>query len=279
MNGIFLIDKPVGMTSFDVIAKLRRILGIKKMGHTGTLDPNATGLMMILVGQSTKYLPFIDRLNKTYEAQMELGYKTHTGDVWGEVIATQERIDFSEEQLQRVLSTFLGESTQIPPMVSALSVNGKRLYEYAREHIEIERKPRIIHIDAISGIKVNDKIHFRVTCSSGTYVRTLCEDIALKLNNLGTMSALRRVQIDQFSVDDALKIEEVDPATIPWMDPLSLIHLPQVEVEEPNFIYQGKGLLHRKESDQILITYQKKILAVYAWNEIKQMYTCVRGLF
>lgn len=279
MDGLFLIDKPMNMTSFDVVAHCRRRLGIKKIGHTGTLDPNATGLMIIMVGKATKLLPFIDRARKTYVAQCKTGLKTKTGDIWGEVVQTQNVPILTQEQLDHVLKSFIGDSLQLPPMVSALSIEGKRLYEYARQNIEVEREKRPITIDAIDGEITADGFNFTVTCSSGTYVRTLCEDISEKLGTLGTMSALRRVSIGDCHLSDAMDFVGLAPEKIRWLDPLKLIDLPQIEWEDPTLIYHGKRLEIDVDTTQLCITHQHQPLAIYEYDQEERNYRCVRGLW
>lgn len=278
MNGIFLIDKPAGMTSFDVIAVLRKKLGIKKIGHTGTLDPNATGLMMILVGKATKLLPYIDNQTKTYHAQLRFGLKTHTGDIWGEVLETKEVCEVSEKQVQATFKQFLGQQQQMPPMVSAISVNGKRLYEYARQSIEVERKPRTIEIFDLHGHILADGLEFVTHCSSGTYIRTLCEDLAHALNNIASMSYLRRTSIAHFTLQQASNLMDLDPAKLQWLNEEEVIGLPVIEVEDNSRFKDGKTMSFESPYDTVIVKYQGELVAVYS-RVSDSTYKSVRGLW
>ncbi len=279
MNGLFCINKPVGMTSFDVVTILRKKLNTKKIGHTGTLDPNASGLMIILVGNATKLLPFIVHQSKVYEGTMQFGIKTSTADIWGEVIEEGEVININQDDIEQVTASFLGPQKQIPPMVSAISVKGKRLYEYAREGIEIEREARDIEVFDLQLKQIENGLSFRAHVSSGTYIRVLCEDIASRLNMLGTLSSLNRVQIEDLTLDQAIDLENVKYDTIQWLDPLNLIDYPQVEVDDPTIFYHGKRFVHDYIEERISIVYESKLLAVYEYDEQAQNYRSLRGLW
>ena len=208
-DGILIIDKPQDFTSFDVVAKVRKALHTKSVGHTGTLDPLATGVLVVCVGKATKLVQYLTCENKKYEAEMKFGIQTDTGDITGKVIFEKE-YDLTLEKINEVISKFIGEQKQVPPMYSALKVNGKKLYEYAREGIEIERKPRDIRIDSIENVSFeNDTLKFTVACSKGTYIRTLCEDIAIELGTCGTMTNLRRVQTGEFEIENAISVDEI----------------------------------------------------------------------
>lgn len=185
MDGVLIINKPKGFTSHDVVNVLRKALNTKKIGHTGTLDPNATGVLPILVGTATKISKYLIEHDKTYIATLKLGEKTDTGDIEGDIM--QKDLNFhniSCEQVEEVLKTFIGKQKQIPPVYSAIKINGKKAYEYARQGQVVEIEARDIEIYNIKLIKIADKeITFEVSCSKGTYIRTLCEDIASKLRN------------------------------------------------------------------------------------------------
>lgn len=215
MQGIIIINKPKGFTSQDVVSKVKKILNIKKAGHTGTLDPMATGVLPVLLGNYTKLSKYLIEHNKTYIAKISLGKKTSTGDIEGEIIEQKEFNSeiFVEERLKEVLKSFLGKQKQIPPMYSAIKVDGKKLYEYARQGIEVEVKSRdieIYDIDLLNFNKENLEIEFVVSCSKGTYIRVLCEDIAKKLGTVGYMSELKRILVDKFSIDDAIDFETLE---------------------------------------------------------------------
>ena len=214
MNGIIVINKSKGCTSHDIVKRAKRILN-EKVGHTGTLDPNATGVLPLLVGKGTQISKYIINHDKTYEAILQLGTKTDTADGEGNILETGE---VSEESLQqinidKVFKSLIGKQNQVPPMYSAIKVNGKKLYEYARrgEHVEIQ--PRTIEIYNIELIRTdlqNKTIEFRVYCSKGTYIITLCENIAERLHTIGYMKELNRIKVGEFKIEDSIRIEELE---------------------------------------------------------------------
>lgn len=187
MNGVIVINKPKGYTSHNIVNVVRKKLNTKKVGHTGTLDPDATGVLPILIGTATKISKYLIEHKKTYIATVKLGYKTDTGDASGKVIKEDKHFQkIDKKDIENALNTFLGKREQVPPMYSAIKVNGKKLYEYAREGKKIEVKPREIEIYDIclEEYNNNDEISFKVNCSKGTYIRTLCESIAEKLGTI-----------------------------------------------------------------------------------------------
>ncbi len=210
MNGILLIDKPAGWTSMDVCAVLRGALKEKRIGHSGTLDPMATGLLVVFLGRATRAVQFAEAHSKTYEALLRPGVVTDTQDVTGTVLETRPA-EVSDAALEGVLARFQGEIQQIPPMYSAIKVNGRKLYDLARKGREVERQPRSVTIHALeyTGRTENGDIALRIACSKGTYVRTLCHDIGAALGCGGCMSALRRVRCGEFDIADAHTLEEV----------------------------------------------------------------------
>lgn len=182
------------------------------MGHTGTLDPNATGVLPLLLNDSTKLSKYLIEHDKEYEVTLKLGIKTDTADTEGNIIEEKEVQNISIEQIQETLKTFIGKQEQYPPMYSAIKVNGKKLYEYARNGERVEIKPRSIEIYNINLINFNNKeneIHFKVSCSKGTYIRSLCEDIAKKLNTIGYMKELNRTKVGRFKIEDAITLENL----------------------------------------------------------------------
>ncbi len=225
-SGVLIIDKPEGITSHDVVAKVRKALHTKKIGHTGTLDPLATGVLVVCVEKATKLVQYLTCENKTYEVQMKLGIKSDTGDITGNIIEADDNIleklsELNLEKIHETLSAFLGAQKQVPPMYSAIKVNGKKLYEYAREGVEIEREERDIEIHSIENVSFeNDILKYTVSCSKGTYVRSLCEDIAEKLGTYGTMTALRRTVTGEFEIKDSISIEEISEEKIISMEKL-----------------------------------------------------------
>ena len=213
MDGIIIINKPKNCTSHDIVRKAKRILN-EKVGHTGTLDPNATGVLPLLVGKGTQISKYIINHDKTYEAVLQLGEKRDTADLEGNILETKEVPEESlqTENVEKVLKFLIGKQEQIPPMYSAIKVNGKKLYEYARKGENVEIEPRTIEIYNIELIKIdtsNKTIKFRVHCSKGTYIRTLCENIAEKLNTVGYMKELNRTQVGEFKIEDSITIEEL----------------------------------------------------------------------
>jgi len=211
MKGIINILKPPGMTSFDVIFFCRKLFGIKKIGHAGTLDPGAAGVLTICIGRATKVVPFLTETHKVYRAEMEFGTETTTLDAFGEVTNRVEDFSISEEEIRNVLEEFKGESEQIPPMYSAIRHKGKRLYELARQGKRVERKPRKITIYDLELIAFDgQKLTIDVECSKGTYIRTLCADIGKRLEAGAYMSFLVRTKVGEFSLDKAVTLEELE---------------------------------------------------------------------
>lgn len=252
-NGILNINKPEGWTSQDVVAKLRGRLHIRRVGHTGTLDPMATGVLPVCFGKATRIIEYYDDDFKTYEAEMKLGMVTDTLDITGTVLETKP-VDVSEEDVIQAIDSFRGWITQIPPKYSALKLNGKPLYKYAREGVEVEIKSRKIYVADIQPVEVNlreNRILFRVTCSKGTYIRTICDDIGKKLGCGGTMTALQRTQSGCFRVEDARTLpeilemtdEELERCVIPMDE--TLVHLGRIELksmESVPFYYNGREI-------------------------------------
>ena len=212
MDGIIVINKEKEYTSHDVVAKLKKKLNISKVGHTGTLDPNATGVLPILIGKGTKFSKYLINHDKIYEVELELGKKTDTADIEGKNRYTYNVDEkYIKENLLQVLESFVGKQEQIPPMYSAIKKDGKKLYEYARAGEKVEIEPREIEIYKIDLNKYDKNIiSFVVSCSKGTYIRSLCEDIAEKLNTLGYMKNLKRLQVGKFNIKDAVYIDDID---------------------------------------------------------------------
>ena len=208
-SGILIVDKPAGWTSQDVVSKLRGVLREKRVGHGGTLDPMATGVLPVFVGRATRAVEFFEHADKTYVATLRLGVTTDTQDTTGTVLQTQP-INVDEAALRAVLPRFTGVQQQVPPMYSAVKIGGKKLYELARAGKEIERKPREITVFSIELLDFsNDSTCLRVHCSKGTYIRTLCHDIGAALGCGGCMAALRRVQAGAYSIEEAVTLDEI----------------------------------------------------------------------
>ena len=215
MDGVLIINKQKNISSQGVVSKVKKILGEKKVGHSGTLDPLATGVLPILVGKGTKISKYLIEHDKVYLASLKFGVKTTTGDYEGDIVKTDKFNikNYSIESIQNVLNTFLGRSSQLPPMYSAIKVNGKKLYEYARQGEKIDVKPREIEIYKINLNSVDfekNEISFVVMCSKGTYIRSLCEDIAEKFGTVGFMSNLIRLQVDKFNISSAITLDTLE---------------------------------------------------------------------
>ena len=211
MNGIIILDKPSGFTSFDAVAVMRGLSHQKKIGHTGTLDPMATGVLPVLLGKAAKALNFLPDTDKEYQAAFRLGERRDTGDITGEVVETNAA-PVALEALESVLPRFRGEISQVPPMYSAVSVGGKRLYELARKGVEVDRPARQVTISALELLSYDPETRegtLRVSCSKGTYIRTLIEDLAKAAGSCGTMTALRRTRACGFTLEDARSLEEL----------------------------------------------------------------------
>lgn len=210
MEGIIVIDKPVGITSFDVIRVLRRNLKERRIGHTGTLDPLATGILVICVGKATKLAQDIEGYEKEYVADLELGFKTDTYDIEGKVLDKVDKFEISNENFRKTLETFKGDIKQIPPMYSAIKVDGKKLYELAREGVEIERKARDVSITNLEVLSFDgQKASIDCTVSKGTYIRSLIYDLGEKLGTFATMTGLRRTRVGEESLDRSFTLEMI----------------------------------------------------------------------
>lgn len=210
INGIVNIYKEKGYTSHDVVAVLRKVVGQKKIGHTGTLDPDATGVLPVCLGRATKVCELLTDHDKTYEALLLLGKTTDTQDISGEVLEEKDPAHLTEEEVRSCIESFIGEYDQVPPMYSALKVNGKKLYELAREGKTVERKSRRVQIHGIRIVEMNlPHVRMEVDCSKGTYIRTLCHDIGEKLQVGGCMEELERTKVGRFLKEDAVTLDEV----------------------------------------------------------------------
>ena len=215
MNGIVIIDKPAGWTSQDVTARLRRVFGTRRIGHGGTLDPMATGVLPVFVGRATRGVEFFEHAEKTYETELLLGVATDTEDTTGTVLFRRE-VSVTPEQLTAVLERFRGEIMQIPPMYSALKVNGQKLCDLARKGRQVERQPRPVIIHELTLLsREGDTLRLRVRCSKGTYIRTLCADIGEALGCGGCMQALRRTQAGEYTIAEAVPLQQLLEAAEP----------------------------------------------------------------
>ncbi len=282
MDGICLINKPAGMTSLDVVYHVRKAAGTKSVGHTGTLDPQATGVLVVLLGRACKALPYLSGKTKEYIAELTLGTKTDTGDIWGKPIAAAAVPTVDSAQLEAVLNSFLGKSMQLPPMVSAIKKDGKKLYEYAREGIEVKREKRPIEITEMELLQTVPTIRFRVVCSNGTYVRTLCEDIAEKLGTVGTMSSLTRTAACGYTLAQCQTLDEVKQGQFQLVSIYEGIasQWPLVKAEPAQIpdIKNGKRLRLNSTEPIVAVVEGQQVLAMME-HQADGIYRCLRGLW
>ncbi len=280
MDGFLLVNKPKGITSHTLVLKVRKALGIDKIGHTGTLDPMATGLMLLCIGKATKVLPFVVAHDKQYIAELTLGFSTDTLDVTGEIVERRDVPELMDERIREVLESFLGDQKQLPPMYSAKKVNGQTLYKAARNNQVIERQPQDITVSRIELLDHTDnRITFSVDCSSGTYVRVLASDIAERLGTAGSLSALNRTRIDRFELKDAYTTEQIESGEFSFISIYEMLkEYPYYEMEDISDVINGKTI--RLDSDQplVMITHEDNVIAAYE-RLPNGYYHCRRGLW
>jgi tRNA pseudouridine55 synthase len=279
MDGILCINKPANMTSFDVCAQIRRKFQVK-VGHTGTLDPMATGVMIITLGKSTKLVQYLTHSKKTYQTVCRLGVKTNTGDIWGEVIERAAVPEVTKGDVEGVLNSLLGKSMQKPPMVSAIKIDGKKLYEYARKNqiIDVPSRPIEVFSVKLDGIRENELV-FTIEVSAGTYIRTICEDIGIRLNTVATLSGLQRLSVGDLTINQTMELDEVlAGADLMLIDPLiALKSYRQITLEDPTFVFHGKKIELPYQDDRILFVFNNEPLAFYRKED--SMYRSERGLW
>lgn len=279
MNNLILINKEKDMTSHDLVNIARRSLRTRRVGHTGTLDPNATGLMVLAVNKATKLVNYLQNDDKEYIFQMEFGYITDTLDIWGEKVNEKPIVEFSRIEFEEVLQSFVGVITQTPPIYSAIKVNGKKLYEYARNNEQVEIPERQVEIKEIELLDYEDSYKVRVVCSSGTYIRTLISDIALKLDNFGVMNSLIRTRVGSFSLEDAISVDQLKNNELKFIDPeVALSSYNKLEYNDKIDIFNGKRINLETEHDLVLITINNKSVAFYEREE-GSTFKCKRGLW
>lgn len=265
MDGILLINKPAGYTSHDIVGIVRKKLHTKKVGHCGTLDPDATGVLVVCVNKATKAIQFLMSDTKVYRATLSLGKSTDTYDASGKILEEKEVGQILKAQVIDVLNSFLGKSKQKPPIYSAIKVNGKKLYEYARNGEEVEIKERDIEIMMIELIDFsNNEIVFDVKCSKGTYIRSLCVDIAKKLGYPGHMSHLERRQAGRFLITDCITLEQLenDDYSLHSIDDV-LCGFPQLKLDDPTPVYHGKQIKSDLTGQVAIYDNQNHLLAIY----------------
>lgn len=307
LHGVLNIYKEKGYTSHDVVAKLRRIVGQKKIGHTGTLDPDAVGVLPVCLGKATKVCDMLTDKDKTYEAVLLLGRVTDTQDSSGRILAESDIGSLEEQEVRKAVCSFAGEYDQIPPMYSALKVNGKKLYELARDGQEVERKPRRVMIHEIRILKMElPRVHMEVTCSKGTYIRTLCHDIGQSLGCGGIMESLVRTRVERFAIADSIRLDEAEelmkagkltehmiPVDQMFEGYVKLYLKPEAAkaVRNGNVFWPGDILWMGVEAEEPLVRpyrdrekvrvydEERKFIAVYEYREEKKCFQIVRMFF
>lgn len=295
ISGVLNIYKEKGYTSHDVVAKLRGILGQKKIGHTGTLDPDAVGVLPVCLGKATKLCDMLTDKNKTYETVMLLGKVTDTQDTSGATLSEHDTSTVDETAVRTAVLSFGGDYMQIPPMYSALKVNGKKLYELAREGIEIERKARPVQILEIQIRDINlPRVRMEVTCSKGTYIRTLCHDIGTKLGCGACMEELVRTKVSRFDIKDSLTLEQVaqrmndnrlDECLVPIDEMFSDYEAVTLKEEFMSFVYNGNVFFPKHLCNNIELVDEKMVrvydgngdfIAIYQYIKEKKLFKIVK---
>lgn len=292
MDGMIVIRKEKGYTSHDVVAKLRGILHMKKIGHTGTLDPDAEGVLPVALGKATRLVDLITDKEKTYEAVMHLGVVTDTQDMTGTILSQSSEVGATEEEVRQVMESFIGDYMQIPPMYSALKVNGKKLYELAREGKTVERKARPVHFYEIEILEMNlPLVRFRVTCSKGTYIRTLCHDIGEKLGCGAAMESLMRTKVGRFELEDAITLAQTEQAVQEGTIQDRIFGIEEILAEYPRVCCTKEGdrlLANGNPLGQALVDAEEKdgwirmcsskgcFAGVYQWDEKRDRYFPVK---
>ena len=266
--GIAVVDKPAGLTSHDVVAKARKIFGTRKVGHSGTLDPDATGVLVLGVGRATRLLQFLTRLPKSYKGEIVFGEETSTLDSSGEVTHIHDMSGLTLSDVRKATKCFLGEIEQIPPMVSAVRIKGKRLYEIAREGNEIERPARSVRVDRFEVYPTEDSKVYEVfvDCSSGTYIRSLAADLGLVLGGGAHLRNLRRTRVGSFGEDEALPLEEIIlQKPIEGMRDFEMVRVDEDTRKEVSYgrVFDRKRLELEKQGPWVLVDYSGQLLAVY----------------
>jgi len=281
--GILLIDKPAGLTSHDVVMRARKVLKTKKIGHTGTLDPFATGLLVLCVGRATKLVGDLSVAEKEYEAKVILGLQTDTDDITGKPLKMAEVESIKDQEIRSVLNSFIGRSQQVPPAYSAIKVNGRKLYEYARQNaIMPELKPREIDIKSINKVAIDrdesgQRIDVDFTClvSKGTYIRAIARDMGEKLGSAGTLGALRRTKVGMVQVEEASTLEDFEKGQYTLCDPIRFLDLPKVVLspELIGFVESGRPLsseLFMTLTDTIIYDEKGQLVAIYRYDKEKE---------
>lgn len=278
MDGVLLVHKPAGMTSHDVVNRIRRIFHTKKVGHCGTLDPEATGVLVLCIGKATKALQFLMSETKEYQATLVLGQATDTYDASGQVVGQKSFQGVCN--VDNVLQSFVGLQEQLPPMYSAIKVNGKKLYEYARNHEKVEVQPRSIVIHRIELLDQHDQfITFRVQCSKGTYIRSLCVDIGKKLGYPAHMQKLIRLASGHFRLENCFSLEDIEQGHYHMLSlEEAFQHFEHYVVEDAQIVYHGKKIKSDIDHQVVVCNQEGQVLAVYGPDGTGYLKS-IRGLF
>ena len=283
MDGLILIDKKEGVTSYDAVMLTKRIFHTRKVGHCGTLDPFATGLLIIGINQATKVMTFLEHDYKEYVATIKLGTSTDTYDITGKVVSESKINKVDENQILEVLETFKGEITQVPPIYSSIHIDGKKAYEYARNNQEVTLPERNVTIFDLKLLSFDENsISIYVKCSRGTYIRTLGLDIAKKLNNDGCLSSLRRISIGGIKVEDANSYKDLEDQNVRLIDIKDALRYKKLYINDPRIlkrVYNGQNIILKQETeDDIIIVDNENAVAIYKRDETV-FFKCIRGLY
>ena len=270
MDALLVVNKPQGLTSRDVVNKLNHIFSTKKIGHTGTLDPNATGVLVCLIGKYTKLVESITSYDKEYIAEIKLGIKTNTDDITGNIIY-EENSNVTLDEIKRVLSTFPASYNQQVPIYSAVKINGKKLYEYARENIDITLPKRKVNIYSLELLSFKDNIiTFKTKVSKGTYIRSLIQDICTNLNTIGTMNNLIRTKQGNFDIKDSYTLEEIEKGNYKLLNIKEFLSYPIIELDDNLIkkVINGSTIPNMYSIiDKVIFTYKSKDIAIYETQE------------
>ncbi len=267
MNGILLVDKEKGLTSRDVVNEISKILHTKKVGHTGTLDPLATGVLVVCLGNYTKLTSLLTSMEKEYIATMKLGILTDTLDITGNILK-EEKVKISPEEIKKVFAIFPKKYVQEVPLYSAVKVNGKKLYEYARENIEVTLPKKEVLIKKLEIINIqDDTIIFKALVSKGTYIRSLINDLASKLNTVGVMTDLRRTKQGNFKIEDCHKLKDINEKMLITVD--KIFNYPVININEEQFkkVINGNMLKLNCQDEFVFVSFNNKKIAIYQKNQ------------
>ena len=267
MNGIIIVNKEKGLTSRDVVNKICHIFNTKKVGHTGTLDPLATGVLVVALGSCLKIVDHITSLDKEYVAKVKLGIKTDTGDITGNTVETNQK-EITNEEIDKVLKEFPHDYDMEVPIYSAVKVNGKKLYEYARNNIPVELPHHLVKVYSLERISDIEDNSFYIRChvSKGTYIRTLIEDICKNLGTIGTMEELNRTKQGNFSIDDSYTLDEIENSNYKLLSMIDVLDLPKVEIDSEELLKKvtnGNKLEDTYNYSEFMFIHNNEVLAIY----------------